>query len=239
MDRRQPAESTASTLSTEALEREPSGTTGEGAVRAESLSRQAGQTGWRGCRRSQSVLLIVTATGRPAGVLWNRTPCRSAASRPPTPHRSSGSRGAGGLRPARSDIRCRVPRQSFRHSFRKCTASDGWQARPDEGARRQVGSRRVHTARLSVSRRTAAMSRPNCRAAHARRRPHPAIKPQPKSPEGRDRQQRRHRHVHPSTLYPGGIATIPSVQLFTEYMTRIGYCTVRILVLEAGKIDRA
>jgi hypothetical protein len=47
------------------------------------------------------------------------------------------------------------------------------------------------------------------------------------------------RHVHLSALYPGGVGTIPSVQLFTEYMTRICYCTVRILVLEAEKIDRA
>jgi hydrogenase large subunit len=29
------------------------------------------------------------------------------------------------------------------------------------------------------------------------------------------------RHVHPSTLYPGGVGTVPSVQLFTEYMTRL------------------
>jgi hypothetical protein len=35
MDRRQPAETTASTLSAEALEREPSGTTGESAVRTD------------------------------------------------------------------------------------------------------------------------------------------------------------------------------------------------------------
>ena len=28
------------------------------------------------------------------------------------------------------------------------------------------------------------------------------------------------RHVHPSTLYPGGVGTVPSVQLFTDYMTR-------------------
>jgi hydrogenase large subunit len=29
------------------------------------------------------------------------------------------------------------------------------------------------------------------------------------------------RHVHPSTLYPGGVGTVPSVQLFSEYMTRL------------------
>jgi len=29
------------------------------------------------------------------------------------------------------------------------------------------------------------------------------------------------RHVHPSTLYPGGVGTVPSVQLFTEYVTRL------------------
>src|ERR1700722_10034554 len=29
------------------------------------------------------------------------------------------------------------------------------------------------------------------------------------------------RHVHPSTLYPGGVGTVPSHQLFTEYMTRL------------------
>jgi hypothetical protein len=29
------------------------------------------------------------------------------------------------------------------------------------------------------------------------------------------------RHVHPSTLHPGGVGTVPSVQLFTEYMTRL------------------
>lgn len=33
------------------------------------------------------------------------------------------------------------------------------------------------------------------------------------------------RHVHPSTLYPGGVGTIGSVQLFTDYMTRLmRYC---------------
>ncbi|HEY3778816.1 MAG TPA: nickel-dependent hydrogenase large subunit [Rhizomicrobium sp.] len=29
------------------------------------------------------------------------------------------------------------------------------------------------------------------------------------------------RHVHPSTLYPGGVGTVPSVQLFSEYMVRL------------------
>jgi hydrogenase large subunit len=29
------------------------------------------------------------------------------------------------------------------------------------------------------------------------------------------------RHVHPSTLYPGGVGTVPSVQLFTDYVTRL------------------
>jgi hydrogenase large subunit len=29
------------------------------------------------------------------------------------------------------------------------------------------------------------------------------------------------RHVHPSTLYPGGVGTVPSVQLFTDYMVRL------------------
>lgn len=29
------------------------------------------------------------------------------------------------------------------------------------------------------------------------------------------------RHVHPSTLYPGGVGTAPSNQLFTEYLTRL------------------
>jgi hydrogenase large subunit len=29
------------------------------------------------------------------------------------------------------------------------------------------------------------------------------------------------RHVHPSTLYPGGVGTVPSVQLFTEYQSRL------------------
>jgi hydrogenase large subunit len=30
------------------------------------------------------------------------------------------------------------------------------------------------------------------------------------------------RHVHPSTLYPGGVGTVPSVQLFGEYLVRLG-----------------
>jgi hydrogenase large subunit len=29
------------------------------------------------------------------------------------------------------------------------------------------------------------------------------------------------RHVHPSTLYPGGVGTAPSVQLFTDYLVRL------------------
>ncbi|MEU6488397.1 nickel-dependent hydrogenase large subunit [Streptomyces sp. NPDC046887] len=29
------------------------------------------------------------------------------------------------------------------------------------------------------------------------------------------------RHVHPSTLYPGGVGTIASIQLFTDYLTRL------------------
>ena len=29
------------------------------------------------------------------------------------------------------------------------------------------------------------------------------------------------RHAHPSTLYPGGVGTVPSVQLFTEYLVRL------------------
>ena len=29
------------------------------------------------------------------------------------------------------------------------------------------------------------------------------------------------RHVHPSTLYPGGVGTVPSVQLFTDYLARL------------------
>jgi len=29
------------------------------------------------------------------------------------------------------------------------------------------------------------------------------------------------RHVHPSTLYPGGVGTVPSIQLLTDYLTRL------------------
>ncbi len=29
------------------------------------------------------------------------------------------------------------------------------------------------------------------------------------------------RHVHPSTLYPGGTGTVPSIQLFTDYLVRL------------------
>ena len=29
------------------------------------------------------------------------------------------------------------------------------------------------------------------------------------------------RHVHPSTLYPGGVGTTPTIQLFTDYLTRL------------------
>jgi hydrogenase large subunit len=33
------------------------------------------------------------------------------------------------------------------------------------------------------------------------------------------------RHVHPSTLYPGGVGTVPSVQVFTDYLVRLTkYC---------------
>jgi hydrogenase large subunit len=33
------------------------------------------------------------------------------------------------------------------------------------------------------------------------------------------------RHVHPSTLYPGGVGTVPTQQLFTDYMVRLmRYC---------------
>ncbi len=33
------------------------------------------------------------------------------------------------------------------------------------------------------------------------------------------------RHVHPSTLYPGGVGTVPSIQLFSEYLVRLmKYC---------------
>ncbi|MBV8780338.1 MAG: nickel-dependent hydrogenase large subunit [Phycisphaerae bacterium] len=29
------------------------------------------------------------------------------------------------------------------------------------------------------------------------------------------------RHVHPSTLYPGGVGTVPTIQLFTDFLTRL------------------
>jgi hydrogenase large subunit len=29
------------------------------------------------------------------------------------------------------------------------------------------------------------------------------------------------RHVHPSTIHPGGVGTVPSIQLFTDYLTRL------------------
>src|SRR5690242_10501127 len=32
------------------------------------------------------------------------------------------------------------------------------------------------------------------------------------------------RHVHPSTLYPGGVGTVATVQLFTDYLTRLRRC---------------
>jgi hydrogenase large subunit len=33
------------------------------------------------------------------------------------------------------------------------------------------------------------------------------------------------RHVHPSTLYPGGVGTVPTIQLFTDYLVRLmRYC---------------
>jgi hydrogenase large subunit len=33
------------------------------------------------------------------------------------------------------------------------------------------------------------------------------------------------KHVHPSTLYPGGVGTVPSVQLFNDYLVRlVRYC---------------
>jgi hydrogenase large subunit len=32
------------------------------------------------------------------------------------------------------------------------------------------------------------------------------------------------RHVHPSTLYPGGVGTVPSHQLFSDYLTRLMKC---------------
>src|SRR3954454_18360428 len=32
------------------------------------------------------------------------------------------------------------------------------------------------------------------------------------------------RHVHPSTLYPGGVGTVATPQLFTDYMVRLLRC---------------
>ncbi|MGZ4961523.1 MAG: nickel-dependent hydrogenase large subunit [Limisphaerales bacterium] len=33
------------------------------------------------------------------------------------------------------------------------------------------------------------------------------------------------RHVHPSTVYPGGVGTVPSIQVFTDYLVRLTkYC---------------
>src|SRR5262249_14702184 len=29
------------------------------------------------------------------------------------------------------------------------------------------------------------------------------------------------RHVHPSTLYPGGVGTVPTVQVFTDFLVRL------------------
>ena len=29
------------------------------------------------------------------------------------------------------------------------------------------------------------------------------------------------RHVHPSTLYPGGVGTVATIQLFTDYLVRL------------------
>src|SRR5438105_4711108 len=29
------------------------------------------------------------------------------------------------------------------------------------------------------------------------------------------------RHVHPSTLYPGGVGTVPTIQIFTDYLVRL------------------
>src|SRR6516165_5428296 len=34
------------------------------------------------------------------------------------------------------------------------------------------------------------------------------------------------RHVHPSTLYPGGVGTVPSIQVFTDYMVRLAHYAV-------------
>ncbi|MCP2163497.1 nickel-dependent hydrogenase large subunit [Goodfellowiella coeruleoviolacea] len=32
------------------------------------------------------------------------------------------------------------------------------------------------------------------------------------------------RHVHPSTLYPGGVGTVPTTQVFTDYLVRLTRC---------------
>jgi hydrogenase large subunit len=32
------------------------------------------------------------------------------------------------------------------------------------------------------------------------------------------------RHVHPSTLYPGGVGTMPTPQVFTDYLVRLTHC---------------
>jgi hydrogenase large subunit len=32
------------------------------------------------------------------------------------------------------------------------------------------------------------------------------------------------RHVHPSTLYPGGVGTVPTPQVFTDYLVRLMHC---------------
>src|ERR1700736_5352124 len=40
------------------------------------------------------------------------------------------------------------------------------------------------------------------------------------------------RHVHPSTIYPGGVGTVPTVQLFTDYYVRLmRYCEFMKLCL--------
>ncbi|WP_051342907.1 nickel-dependent hydrogenase large subunit [Pseudonocardia spinosispora] len=40
------------------------------------------------------------------------------------------------------------------------------------------------------------------------------------------------RHVHPSTLYPGGVGTVATIQLFTDYLTRLmRYCEFMKLVV--------
>src|SRR5205807_10098886 len=48
------------------------------------------------------------------------------------------------------------------------------------------------------------------------------------------------RHVHPSTLYPGGVGTTATIQLFTDYYTRltryVEFCT-RIAPFHADLFD--